>query len=427
MVMPRLTAPRPEPRLRALPLALAIALGLTGCHGAESPRERPALQPPPVHETPTASAPSEASPVEATPAPPAEGPDEATLQAERLERFRREVVELSEPDADFFSDNYISNETSYLQIAEPLRELAQPGGAYVGVGPEQNFTYIALSRPEVAYVVDIRRQNLLLHLLYKAIFEEATSRSHFLTLLLGRPHDGAAAPGPDADLDQVIAHAESQDPDEKLFAEAHDRFRDRIENDWEIPLSPKDEKQLSEAHRAFFKGQLGLRFSLDFNNGRSYPTLRSLLLSESPEGNRLGFLASGEAFETVRDMQREHRILFVVGDFAGDKALPGVAKEIAERGLVVSAFYTSNVEQYLLEPLVWKRWMRNVAALPTDEDSLFIRAYLDQGRKHPEQLEGHRTATVLSSIQAFERRGQDGPFASFFDISTTALVNAATK
>jgi len=425
MVMPHPTVFR-RPRC-AGPLSLVLALALASCHSVESPRERPLHQPSAARTAlePTAEAESGSSlRAAAEDAAPSEL-DEATRQTRRLARFQREVIELSEPDADFFSENFVSNETSYLQVAKPLHELAQPGGAYIGVGPEQSFSYIALSRPEVAYIVDIRRQNLLLHLLYKTVFVEATSRSHFLTMLLGRPYDRASPPDPNAEVSKVIAHAERQAPDADLFLALHTRFVKLIEQDWGIPLSEEDKKQLSEAHRAFFDDQLDIRFSLDFNNGRSYPTLRSLLRSETPAGERLGFLADEEAFQVVRTMQREHRIIPVVGDFAGDQALPGVAAALTDRGLVVSAFYVSNVEQYLLEPLVWRRWMRNVAALPSDEHSLFVRAYLDQGRRHPQQLDGHRTATVLSTIQGFEQRGESGSFTSFFDISTTALLDVS--
>ena len=61
------------------------------------------------------------------------------------------------------------------------------GGAYIGVGPDQNFSYIAHIRPAIAFIVDIRRDNLLLHLLFKALFAEARTRVEYLALLTGRP------------------------------------------------------------------------------------------------------------------------------------------------------------------------------------------------------------------------------------------------
>ena len=91
--------------------------------------------------------------------------------------FARLFADLSEPSGRYFSTNYVTNETSYLQVADQLEQEVQPGGAYLGVGPEQNFTYIALTQPQLAFILDIRRQNALLHLLYKAIFDVARSRT----------------------------------------------------------------------------------------------------------------------------------------------------------------------------------------------------------------------------------------------------------
>src|SRR5262245_60729277 len=155
---------RPTPRL-----ALSLAFVLAAC-GQATPAGAPAssaeasssaqrtplgsVLPPRIASTPTASA--SAAPA---PAPSA---------------FGEAVRALSEPNGPFFSDNTISNETSYLQVATALAKHAKHDGAYIGVGPEQNFTYIALTRPKLAFIVDIRRQNMVLHLLYKAIFEEAT-------------------------------------------------------------------------------------------------------------------------------------------------------------------------------------------------------------------------------------------------------------
>src|SRR4051812_13420920 len=49
---------------------------------------------------------------------------------------------LSEPGGYFDSDNLISNETSYQHVLGKLREMNVQGGVYVGVGPDQSFTYI---------------------------------------------------------------------------------------------------------------------------------------------------------------------------------------------------------------------------------------------------------------------------------------------
>ncbi len=330
------------------------------------------------------------------------------------------VTALSEPDGPFFSDNTISNETSYLQVAEPLAKLASPGGVYIGVGPEQSFTYIALTRPRVAFILDIRRQNMVLHLLYKAIFETATSRSHFIALLLGRPHDAEGAPGEGAGIDAVLGHATRNAPDKAGFAAAHAALRTRVEQ--YVHLDAEDKKTLEVVHRSFLDGQLELRFELKQKSGRHYPTLREILVQKDPEGKQAGFLASESAFRFVQTMEKEGRIIPVVGDFAGDRAMPGIAAEIKRQGLTVSSFYVSNVEQYLFEPGVWAKWSRNVRALPTDEHSLFIRAWLDQGKSHPQQQKGQRTATLLQRIADFDEHEAKKPYASWLAVATDRVL-----
>ena len=57
------------------------------------------------------------------------------------------------------------------------------------MGPEQNFTYIAKIRPRIAFIVDIRRQAIIQHLMYKAVFHLSPDRVQFLS----RPLEPAIA------------------------------------------------------------------------------------------------------------------------------------------------------------------------------------------------------------------------------------------
>ena len=74
--------------------------------------------------------------------------------------------ELSEPNGYFRSDNLVSNEIQFQHVIPELTRTAKTGRVYLGVGPEQNFTYIAALRPAMVFLVDIRRGNLQLHLMY---------------------------------------------------------------------------------------------------------------------------------------------------------------------------------------------------------------------------------------------------------------------
>lgn len=402
-------------KLRNASFILLAFLGHAACDRTIAPpREATSSPPPPTTAAPSTSATVAAAPSETASAPPAPAPPDTS--------FADLVNKLSEPDQHFFSDNYISNETSYLHVADPLTKHGSKGGVYIGVGPEQNFTYIALTRPKMAFIVDIRRENMVLHLLYKAIFQQATSRSHFLALLVGRPYDAASDPGASAAIEAVIAHAEKLPADDKSFAAAHELLQKTIEGDYHFALDATDKKSLEVAHRAFYKGQLDLRFELEKKNGRLYPQLREILAARDQGKEQRGFLATEDAFRFVQTMEKEHRVVPVVGDFAGDRAMPGIAAAVREKGLTVSAFYVSNVEQYLFENKVWPKWAKNIAALPTDDSSLFIRAYLDQGKKHPREIKGHRTATILQKMASFNERQAKKPYTSWWEVATDQLA-----
>src|SRR5262245_47666540 len=169
-----------KPRRHLASLAImaavwAIATGFTAAQ--ESKPQSPAAQ----ESKPQSPAAQESKPQspaaqESKPQAPATAPAASAAKApEKLEslsaaELSRLIREFSEENGYFRSDNFTSNETAYLTVVDTLRRLGASGGAYLGVGPEQNFTYIAKIRPRIAFIVDIRRQAMIQHLMYKAIF-----------------------------------------------------------------------------------------------------------------------------------------------------------------------------------------------------------------------------------------------------------------
>src|ERR1019366_7739431 len=91
--------------------------------------------------------------------------------------------QISEPNGEFQSDNFLSNERGYQVVIPELIKTAKPGRVYLGVGPEQNFPYILALKPSLAIIFDIRRGNLHEQLLYKALFELTADRADFLSKL----------------------------------------------------------------------------------------------------------------------------------------------------------------------------------------------------------------------------------------------------
>jgi hypothetical protein len=101
--------------------------------------------------------------------------------------FRALRASVSESGGLFGGHQLVSNENAVSRTTATLARHGTPGGVYIGVGPEQNFTYIATSRPQFAFLLDIRREQVMQHLMYKAMFELAADRADFVSLLFARP------------------------------------------------------------------------------------------------------------------------------------------------------------------------------------------------------------------------------------------------
>jgi hypothetical protein len=343
------------------------------------------------------------------PAPPATAADVYISN----EQFSRYVETWSEPEGYFDTDNFISNETSYLHVIGDLKGRVQPGGVYIGVGPDQNFSYIAHTRPAMAVIVDIRRQNMLEHLVYKALFEMGQTRAEFVALLVGRKTPAVARNAPLPDILRAVRAAEAvPDMPAKLAEVLRSHFRD-----YGMKLSAEDLSRMRHVLDAFAQDGLDLRFS-SFNRASSvsYPTFQSLLLETDRGGQLSGYLATDESFQWMRHFQMENRLVPIVGDFAGPKAFKNVASFLKANGLAVSVFYTSNVEFYIFGGDPWQKYLGNVRALPLNSDAVFIRAYFGNGQAHPKNVPGHRPTTLMHGIGSFLADEERGRIREYWDV-----------
>jgi hypothetical protein len=287
--------------------------------------------------------------------------------------FAAEIARLSEPEGTFDTDNLISNERSYLEVIPALLSIGVSGGAYIGVGPDQNFSYIARIRPSIAYIIDIRRDNLLLHLLFKSLFAHAPNRAAYLSLLTGRAPP--ASPGRDASLPDILRHI---DRTPALPLDELDVLRADLDGTirgYGVPLSETDFATIGRFHDAFIARGLQLRFN---SHGRPprpyYPTLRDLLTATDAGGRPWNYLASEADFQFVRRLQARDLIIPVVGDVSGPHAMRAIARAIGDRGEHVSGFYISNVESYLYPSGRYQRFTANLNLLPRDGWSVMIRS-----------------------------------------------------
>jgi hypothetical protein len=285
--------------------------------------------------------------------------------------FAARIDRLSESGGDFDTDNLISNERSYLDVIPALRTAGVSGGAYIGVGPDQNFSYIAQIRPAIAFIVDIRRDNLLLHLLFKALFAAAPTRMDYLCLLTGRQPPAGDA-WREAPLERIVKYIDGLQPDTAGIERLDRRVHDAIAG-FGVPLSAADFTTIARFHHAFIASGLSLKFE---SRGRppreAYPTYRDLLLATDRSGRAWNFLAAERDYQFVRSLEAQDLVIPVVGDLGGRRALAAIADFMEARGDRLSAFYISNVETYLLGK--FSQFTSNVRRLPRGPHSVLIRS-----------------------------------------------------
>jgi hypothetical protein len=336
--------------------------------------------------------------------------------------FARLINDFSEPGGEFLSDNLISNETAYLYISEKLKQLNASGGAYIGVGPEQNFTCIARIRPRIAFIVDVRRMAAIQHLTYKAIFHQAPTRAEFLSRLLSRPLTKEKAPGADATIGALIEYFSRATADEKFYAANLAAIRKMIEQEFQFPLTAPDLKELEFVLQNFRAEGLEISFRLYGGWQQGYfPTLKEVIAATDQQGRQGNFLASQEDYDFVREMQQKNLIIPVTGDFGGKKALASIGDYLRRHGVTVMAFYTSNVEQYLFDGRSFAAFAGNVRKLPVNDQSLFIRSVLDR-YGHPARISGHLFTMLLQRIPVFLQDYDEGRYQYYHQLVTTHYI-----
>ena len=336
------------------------------------------------------------------------------------------VNDFSERGGTFRSDNYVSNESAFQHVIPELKRKIKSQGVYLGVGPDQNFTYIAALRPKIAFITDIRRRNMLLHLMYKALFELSENRAEFLSKLFARAMPGAELRRPVTTTEALFQHFNREAADGKLAEDTLAAILRRLLEYHQFRLAADDTRTIESVYRAFVAGGPDIRYSpYNQTSWRRFPSYSELMLEndgsgENGDGENQSYMASEENFRTVKKLELENRIVPLVGDFAGDKALRSVARYLNDHGAAVSVFYTSNVEFYLFQTEDWKKFFNNVAELPMNPDSVFIRAYFNNNGglfpNPPGSSAMPRSVTLLDSMPGLVAAYETGGVRQYFDV-----------
>jgi hypothetical protein len=329
------------------------------------------------------------------------------------------ITDFSEPisDPSFTVDNFVSNERTYQDVVSELKLRSQKNGVYVGVGPDQNFTYVVAFKPRMAFIVDIRRQNLIQHLLFKAITEMSRSRADFISRLFSR--DKPRGLRRSSSVQQLFAAFNSVEPNELVFDNNLKMIQRWLVEHHDFPLTPDDLQSLKYVYRAFYLGGPSLRYPGPQQVPVPwFPTYAELMEATDQLNVQHSYLANERNYRKLRALQKANLLIPLVGDFAGDKALRAVGSYIKQRDAVVNYFYTSNVEQYLFDGDPWRRFYANVAALPLSSNSTFIRSYFDIGFRYPPGIITPDLHSVqqAESIVEFLDGVQQGRIGSYQDV-----------
>lgn len=313
-------APSGRPWILSLTLLAAACIASTVPHPAEEPSPAPA----PVAVAAPVSAP-EPTP-EPEPAPPEPEPAPLTAADPLPEPLRAQFAAIrsdpAPPGLIHDSHYWISNEHSHFVWHAPLQAL---GGAYLGVGTDQNYLLAGWARSELLLLVDFDAAVVDLHRAYRVAFESSATPAEFIDLWT---KTGA------------ITHAERitaayPDPDEQAGA-----------------------LRAQKVARASVHARL--RKTVKVYAARGIPT----------------FLDDQAQYDHLRALWRNGRVHAVRGDLTGDATLVDAAAALRAAGLPLSVLYLSNAEQYF-EYL--PSFRRNILALPLGEGSLVLRTLGWQG------------------------------------------------
>jgi len=296
--------------------------------------------------------------------------------------FWKLSTDMSEPDGNFRSENMISNEMVLASLLPEVAAHARQGGVYMGVGPEQNFSYLAVLHPRMAFITDIRRGNLHVLLTYRALFELSADRAELISRLFTRARPaGLTATSSARQIMDAIWDVKTGD--EAAYKANLGAVITQLTKTDAIPLPQRDIDGIDAAYRTFYFYGPAINYQASTaltplaggrgGGGRGSATYWDLMTQVDANGKELSYLSSHEKFLWLKTFQARGLLVPLVGDFSGPKTLRAVGAYTRQQGGIVSAFYVSTVEHYLRDAGTIPKFCASVASLPTDATSVFIR------------------------------------------------------
>ena len=337
---------------------------------------------------------------------------------------------ISEPGGYFGSDNLVSNELSYQHIIPRFHELGVTGGVYVGVGPDQSFTYIAAIKPSKVFMIDIRRDCLLHHLLFKALFMMSRNRAEYLSIMFGKPVPAHLKDWNKRSLKELIEYIDRTPSDAKLYEKYRTDIKQLITK-FGFNLSDREHEAIQRIYQAFYQSGMEVRYVIrdrPMPSNRYFPSYRSILLETDLNNQQRNYLATEESYQFLKKMQDQNLIIPVTGDLAGEHAVRAIGRYLQETGEKISAVYVSNVEFYLWRQSgSFERFVQNLKSLPITDKSVIIRSYFNYAYyayQHPLTVENHFSVQLMQTIESVikDMEPSAGGYNSYYDLVTRHLI-----
>ncbi|MFO0631955.1 MAG: SUMF1/EgtB/PvdO family nonheme iron enzyme [Nannocystaceae bacterium] len=248
----------------------------------------------------------------------------------------------------------------YLESNEPRaylwqRYLANIGGAYLGVGSDQNYSFIAIARSQWAWVMD-----------YDPRVTDHHQRLRVFVLAAATPEEFVALwSGPESKRAVALIEAEFADkPELAKIRRGYWATRDRL--------------------HTYYRGQL----------------------EPEPKAPGYGWLANPEHYAYVRLLFQQGRIMPIKGDLLGKDSMRTVGEAARKLGVPVRVFYTSNA------PSSWggqitAGYRANVRGLPFDHRTIVLQtmsggAFRQSGHWH-HNVEGGRQMQTRLAREGYQR------------------------
>lgn len=322
------------------------------------------------------------------------------------------------------TSNYlVSNELGYQNVISHLERYVNHNSIYVGVGPEQNFTYISAIRPSFAFIIDNRKENQLLHYLFRSCFELALSRQDYLSLLFSKPLPVNVNL---ISINDLITHFLHVKSNKALFEKNWDRLYKKIQS-YRKNISIDDLEQIKIMYNHFFQNHLLLRTRNEMTSweGWPYPSYQDFLLAtDHTTGYNFNFLNDDRRFQLIKTMQQNNRIIPITGDLTGNKTLKEIGKFAEGRGKGIGVLYISNAEHVIFQENLFDRFLSNIIKMPKEKHSIMIRSIVNKrGLLHPGFVEGQIMTTVIQNISTFTQLYQDGRYKTYWDVATLDFID----